>query len=130
MVRAQTVCLDTHAVVWAYAGEVERLGKEALALIEHASLIISPAVLLELQLLHEIERIAPTGAAVFDALRSSLGLELADTGFDAVVRAALDESWTRDPFDRLIVAHARVLNLPLITRDRRITTAYADCRWD
>lgn len=130
MVRAQAVCLDTHAVVWAYAGDVTRFGKEALALIEHASLIISPAVLLELQWLHEIERIAPTGTAVFEALRTSIGLELADDGFDNVVRASLEESWTRDPFDRLIVAHARLLNVPLITRDRRITAAYSDCRWD
>ena len=130
MVRAQTVCLDTHAVVWAYAGDVSRLGKEARALIDVASLVISPAVLLELQLLHEIERIQPTGDALFQALRASLGLRLADEGFDDVVRWAVDESWTRDPFDRLIVAHARLLGVPLITRDRRLTAAYDDCRWD
>ncbi|HWO71448.1 MAG TPA: hypothetical protein VNP94_11950 [Actinomycetota bacterium] len=32
------------------------------------------------------------------------------------VRAALSETWTRDPFDRLIVRHAAVEGSQLLTR--------------
>jgi PIN domain nuclease of toxin-antitoxin system len=34
--------------------------------------------------------------------------------------AAVDLSWTRDPFDRLIVAHARLRGWRLATGDRVI----------
>jgi PIN domain nuclease of toxin-antitoxin system len=34
--------------------------------------------------------------------------------------AAIDLPWTRDPFDRLIVAHARVRGWRLATGDRKI----------
>lgn len=44
--------------------------------------------------------------------------------------AATDLDWEhRDPADRLIVATATELALPLITRDRVIATCYGDCRW-
>jgi PIN domain nuclease of toxin-antitoxin system len=36
------------------------------------------------------------------------------------VQAAADLFWTRDPFDRLIAAHAIVANAPLITADAAI----------
>ena len=35
-------------------------------------------------------------------------------------QAAMDVSWTRDPFDRLIVAHARVRGWKLATGDEAI----------
>jgi PIN domain nuclease of toxin-antitoxin system len=44
--------------------------------------------------------------------------------------AATDLAWDhRDPADRLIVATAEDLALPLITRDRIIQGFYGRCRW-
>jgi PIN domain nuclease of toxin-antitoxin system len=37
-----------------------------------------------------------------------------------VVTQAMPLSWTRDPFDRLIVATAILHRAPLVTRDERI----------
>ncbi len=129
MVRTQLVCLDTHTVVWIVAGEEERLGQEARALIERAELLISPAVMLELQFLHEIGRVSAPAADAVRPLQQALNLRIAADPFDRVVAAALSESWTRDPFDRLIVAHARLLGAMLVTRDRRIASAFAGTRW-
>ena len=43
--------------------------------------------------------------------------------------ARLPETFHRDPADRLIVASCRALGLPLVTRDRAITSARLVRRW-
>ncbi len=43
--------------------------------------------------------------------------------------ANLRVSYPRDPADRLIVATARVLDLPVLTHDRRITRSRLVARW-
>ena len=129
MVRTHTVCLDTHAVVWIVGGHAKKIGQEARALIARAELLLSPAVTLELQFLYEVGRVnAPAGDAV-RTLQQALNVRVATDTFDNVVSAALAESWTRDPFDRLIVAHARMLGALLLSRDRRIAAAYSNTRW-
>ncbi len=45
---------------------------------------------------------------------------MADASLADVTQAAAPLSWTRDPFDRLIAAHAIVANAPLVTADRTI----------
>lgn len=48
----------------------------------------------------------------------------------ALAVAAVDLAWDhRDPADRMIVATACHLGLPLITRDRIISAYHPDCRW-
>lgn len=129
MVRTHSVCLDTHAVVWIVAGQSEKIGAEARALIEQSELLISPAVTLELQFLYEIGRVRLTAVEALKVIQRGIQLRVADDPFEQVVEAALAESWTRDPFDRLIVAHARMRGMPLISRDRRIAAAFDQTRW-
>jgi PIN domain nuclease of toxin-antitoxin system len=43
--------------------------------------------------------------------------------------SALAESWTRDPFDRLIVARARATELPLLTKDMKIHAHFKAAVW-
>jgi PIN domain nuclease of toxin-antitoxin system len=45
------------------------------------------------------------------------------------VQAAMSLSWTRDPFDRLIAAHAIVANSPLITADETILENLSLATW-
>ena len=98
-------------------------------MIEQSELLISPAVTLELQFLYEIGRVRLPAVDALKVIQRGMPLRVADDPFEQVVEAALDESWTRDPFDRLIVAHARMLGLPLISRDRRIAAAFDLTRW-
>ena len=51
------IYLDTHVVVWLYAGKIEKLSEQAKELINGHEVIISPVVRLELQYLFEIQRI-------------------------------------------------------------------------
>lgn len=92
-------------------------------------MLISPAVTLELQFLYEVGRVNAPAADAMRTLQRALNVRVASDTFDGVASAALAESWTRDPFDRLIVAHARMLGAVLLSRDRRIAAAYSNTRW-
>ena len=89
-------------------------------LIESEAPFVSPMVELELTYLFEIRRVTEPAAAPLTALRRTIGLDIADAPLADVAGAATELSWTRDPFDRLISAHAIVANAPLLTADETI----------
>lgn len=68
------ICLDTHAVVWLYSGDLHLFSAKGCQLMEENDLVISPIVLLELQYLFEIQRITAEPTIVFDSLSESVGL--------------------------------------------------------
>jgi len=114
------IYLDTHVVVWLYAGELDRFAARAADRIEENDLYISPAVLLELQFLKEIRRISADPMLIYQTLEETIGLQLCRMDFSKVAIGALSQSWTRDPFDRMIAAQALVRNEALLTKDRTI----------
>lgn len=124
--------LDTHVVVWLYvAGEVlDLLSSAAREQIEAAErLLVSPMVLLELTLLEETGRIRANAHEIVLSLSQSVGLELAPEPFAEVASEGTRQTWTRDPFDRLIAAQAVVADLGLVTRDREIRKNLATAIW-
>ncbi len=87
-------------------------------------------VLLELGYLFEKKRISRPAGEVASQLKSELGGNVCELPFPAIAHAALSEHWTRDPFDRLIVAHARANGMaPLVSADRRIRENYTSTVW-
>ena len=125
---AAVVHLDTHVVVWLYAGDLDRLAPVANRL-EGARLAISPMVLLELQYLHEIGRLAVRAEDVVGDLRERIGLRVSQHPFPEVADAALAMSWTRDPFDRLIAAQAAAEGCVLLTADARMLANTPRATW-
>mgnify|MGYP001820657411 FL=1 len=121
--------LDTHVVVWLYTGETEQLSTAAVAAIEHHQLVVSPMVQLELSYLHEIGRLTIGGADIIADLERRVGLRRSDLVLEALVDSAASLTWTRDPFDRLIVADALVAGAALITKDRTIHDHTTIARW-
>lgn len=121
--------LDTQIVVWLAEARLERLSPQATAAIEDPELLISPMVLLELEYLYEIKRILLQPLAILNQLQIQIGLQVKDDSFSAVLHTAVFETWTRDPFDRVIVAHARTANAPLLTSDVRIQENYSRAVW-
>lgn len=124
-----SVYLDTHVTLWLYAGEVARISRRAAAAINDEPLAISPVVLLELQCLHEIGRITVAPDTVVADLARRIGLAVLDRPIELLVRHALDLGWTRDPFDRLIVAQASLDGAALITTDAMLRRHYAKALW-
>jgi PIN domain nuclease of toxin-antitoxin system len=128
---ASLIYLDTHVLAWLYAGGGAALpSAPARRLEEAAEIRISPMVRLELQYLYEIGRVREPALPVLDALESALGLVVCSAPFSLVVREAEKLDWTRDPFDRLIVAQASVHEAPLLTRDGMIHEHYPHAVWD
>ena len=124
-----TVYVDTHVLVWLAMGEPDKLGTAARKAIEANDLLVSPAAVLELELLHEIGRLRPTASKLIATLANDIGLRVCELSFRTVVEHALKEHWGRDPFDRLIVANAKAAAAPLITRDHRIHKHYTRAIW-
>ncbi len=122
--------LDTHVVAWLFAGDLERLGEGNRALLRDHALVISPMVELELEYLYEIGRTAIPGGEVVADLQRRLGLTRSDRSFPEVVAVALVQTWTRDPFDRLIVAQAAIDSTPLLTKDVLIRDHYPEAVWE
>jgi PIN domain nuclease of toxin-antitoxin system len=126
---ATVTYLDTHVAAWLFAGDATLLSPAARAVIERDDLLISPAVVLELQYLYETKRVATHAESVVEDLQHRLGLRVCDLPFPDVARRALTVSWTRDPFDRLIVAQAGLRDASLVTKDRILRKRYRACVW-
>lgn len=125
-----SVYLDTHVVVWLGAGKTSQITPKAQALIESSNLLLSPMVLLELEYLYELKRIRLRGRDLFQKVAHEAGLQICDLPFPSVSDAALDEKWTRDPFDRVIVAQAKANGFaPLLSADEEVRKHYPRAVW-
>lgn len=123
------ILLDTHVVIWLYLPRVDLLSERAAEIVSTEELAISPMSVLELQYLHEIGRLTVGTSAVVSSLREQVGLIVIATAFDQVVRHALDQQWTRDPFDRIIAGHALAAGCQLLTADHRMREHVPDAIW-
>ena len=127
---AALIYLDTHVLAWLYAGRVDLFPEAATERLNRSELLVSPMAVLELEYLFEVGRISEPAASILDALGAELGVRECDLPFAAVVRRALSQSWTREPFDRVIVAQAAARDAPLLTRDESILDNYPKAVWD
>ena len=123
------IYLDTHVVAWLYAGTLNKLSTTARDLIESESLLISPIVQLELDDLPHLSGPPPDSALVLESLSRNIGLEICDLSFGRIIVESIEQRWTRDPFDRLIVAHACLRGARLLTKDRTILKHYSQAIW-
>ena len=90
---------------------------------------ISPTVRLELQFLHEIHLVAEDADTIVADLTNRIGLTIGNLDFNATMSKALEISWTRDPFDRIIVASASLDNSILVSKDPNILSHYPFAKW-
>jgi PIN domain nuclease of toxin-antitoxin system len=109
---AEVILLDTNALIWLGQGH-----KRVRDLARFARLYVSPASVLELQFLAEAGRLRmSSGLSAFSIVDDRRWL-LDDPPSAKWFEAAAGLGWTRDPFDRLIVGHARLRGWKLATSD-------------
>jgi len=121
-----TFVTDTHPFIHHVTGRRKRLGRRALGIFDSVkrgreTLIVPFTVLEEVMLLSEIGRIRlplPFRDFVI-SIQQAENFELGVNDTTLLLEAATFTS-IRDPYDRLIIAQARVVGLPLITGDTRI----------
>jgi PIN domain nuclease of toxin-antitoxin system len=123
------IYLDTHVVVWLYAGLVDKFNPHVRDLINEHDIVITPVVRLELQFLHEIQRVSVDSNTILAQLENRIGLTISDKDFNTVISRALEISWTRDPFDRIVVANASLDDSILISKDQTIRDNYPSAMW-
>ena len=107
------ILLDTNALLWLQARH--RRSRPLSRWTGH--LYISPANLLEIQFLLEARRIRVRLGMRIDNLANDSRWVLDDPPAAAWFNVARELTWTRDPFDRLLAAHARYRGWKLATGD-------------
>ncbi len=118
--------LDTHYLVWLYFGEVQHIEASKKDFLNNANLQYSNTAILELEYLFEIGRVQIPANTIINTLIQELHLAVSTVDYGEIIQAALGLKWTRDPFDRLLVAESIAGNIPLLTNDRRITENYTN----
>lgn len=123
--------LDTHVAVRLAHAELSRISQPAIDTIARMNLLLSPMVLLELEYLFELKmETRLTAGDIQRKLEYELGVRVCDLSFASIATIASGVRWTRDPFDRIIVAHAKANGLsPLISADRLILQNYPRAVW-
>jgi PIN domain nuclease of toxin-antitoxin system len=110
------ILLDTSALVWVW----RRHPRARPLLRAQRRIYVSPASLLELQILVEAGRLRLRAGASLGDLAVSDRWFLDDPPSAAWFARALDVGWTRDPFDRLLVAHAALRGWRVATGDAEL----------
>lgn len=136
MTQATAVVADTHAFIWYVDGDA-RLSETAQASLDDATaadkpIYVSAITLLEVHYLVEHHKVPPD---TFDRLIEAI--EAAQSAFELypvdgpTILAAVRAPWPLgDPSDRVIAGTARTLDLPLVTKDRRIRdSGYVNVIW-
>ncbi len=123
------IYLDTHVVIWLYLGDTTLFSPKAKKLIEENELTVSPIVLLELQYLHEIGRLLVDPGVLYENLASTIMLSICNLPFARIISESMTQTWTRDPFDRIITAHAIAGDAVLVTKDSTILQNYPKAEW-
>jgi PIN domain nuclease of toxin-antitoxin system len=82
-----------------------------------------------MRLLQEIGRLNAGPDQWLDILKRDFEVRICPIPAQRVIAEAFKLSWTRDPFDRIIVAQAIAGEGKLITKDDRIHKRFAGALW-
>lgn len=109
--------LDTHTLIWAAAGSLERDARSAIE--EGADAVfVSAATVWEIEIKRALNRLhAPEDVA---GLVEQSGFQPLTIGFEHAREAGRLPPLHGDPFDRMLVAQARIEGLTLATADEAI----------
>lgn len=121
--KSNSPLLDTHVLLWILLKSRRLI--EIPSLKDYPLWTVSPISLLEMKFLGEIGRLEIDFPGLLGHLRKDDRFKIDDIGLEDLCGAAFDLSWTRDPFDRLLVAHSMARSLPLMTADKNIMDHYA-----
>jgi PIN domain nuclease of toxin-antitoxin system len=116
--------LDTHILIWLYEKRLNLLSEKAKKCIEENDLLVCPIINLEIEYLFEIKKIKDNAETIIGYLEKNIGLRVQNCEFKEIIEISINEKWTRDPFDRIIVAHAKYMDLTLISKDEKINKNY------
>lgn len=113
------ILLDTHALMWWFGNE-SKLSRRALSIITNPSntILVSAAVGWELAIKVNLGKFGAVSLATeLPRYTEEEGFEELPISMEHAIRAGLLPLHHRDPFDRLLVAQAQALNVPILSAD-------------
>ncbi len=116
------IILDTHAWLWYYTKNVDKISTIAMQMIQTKRYGISIISCLEIALLVEKKRIQlqiPVMRWITQAVRHP-DLTVINMTPEILVASTQLTKFHRDPADRIIAATCQQYDYPLITKDKRI----------
>ena len=124
--------LDTHTFIW-WDSAPERLSRRSREVIGDGAneLLLSVVSVWELQVKNQLGKLElerPLAELVVDQEKIN-GLVLLSVGLSHVLGLDTLPMLHRDPFDRLLIAQARVENAVLVTRDAEISEYDVETLW-
>ena len=111
--------LDTHVLVW-WLEDATRLSQRAVAILANRdnSILISAAVGWEIAIKVSVGKMEPRSILHgLDRVLDRQSFSELPITLEAAIRAGLLPLHHRDPFDRLLVAQAQSLNIPILSAD-------------
>ena len=119
--RMTTVLLDTHIVLWWFQG-AGKLSARAKGLLRdpEVTVMVSAVSAWEIAIKYKAGKLDAARAVVSRfqaALEEEHFVELPITVAHAV-HAGLLEGFHKDPFDRMLIAQARIESLPVVSTDK------------
>jgi len=112
--------LDTHTYLW-LRGNPTRLPGKVLKLVADTSVqgLISPVTPCEIAIKTGAGKLSGAALLVdFEKRETTVGFSIANLTVSQAIRSGLLPRHHRDPFDRLLIAQALDLGVPVISNDR------------
>lgn len=118
-----SILLDTHMLLWILSGSKKLKAFPKLKNFPYWT--VSPISLLEMKFLSEVGRLEVDFEPVISQLKQDERFRIDSIPLEDICEAAFGLIWTRDPFDRLLVAHSMAASIPLATCDTLIRQNYS-----
>ena len=112
------ILLDTHVVIWWYEDPL-RLKDEARKIIEDKenALFLSPIIIWEISIKQTLNKLRVPEGLIEKAIQDLIEIPITIKHTQALKKLPLIHN---DPFDRILIAQAKVENFYLMTRDKQI----------
>lgn len=81
---------------------------------------VSPISFLEVQFLTEVGKLEANTDQFMEAVGRDARFVVDEVPLVPLIERAVQVTWTRDPFDRLLAAHSEARAVPLCTVDRQL----------
>lgn len=122
------ILIDTHALLW-YLSKDKKLPNNIRSFLLKAHKIFVPTiVLLELLYLLQKQSLTSTFSLVLDKLKKSNKYQVVSFDLE-VLENVFKLSSNLESHDSIIVATAKMLKLPLVTKDGKIKEVYDQAIW-
>ena len=124
--------LDTHAFIW-WDSDLARLSPRALSLCQNPEnhLLLSVASVWEMQIKLQLGklRLGLPLATIIDGQRETNGVEILPIELEHVLALEALPAHHKDPFDRLLIAQAKVEGVVLVSGDSIFSQYPVNLAW-